>query len=68
MTCDQCGETLVRCIVEWEDGSASVVWRCACELDNIDLKALERGPVATLACAVVAYPAADDALGTRGWA
>ncbi|MFH1833582.1 MAG: hypothetical protein ABH877_01040 [bacterium] len=51
--CPVCAGELVRCVIEWEDGSASVLWRCECDVTDDDREALRRGPVASLAGAVV---------------
>jgi hypothetical protein len=62
MTCEHCGKTLVRVVVEWEDASLSTAWRCDCPATEDDIATVELGR---------AVPATDSeehcALDTRGW-
>ena len=43
-TCIHCGERMTRTTVEWEDGTCSLFWACACKPDPKVLKARDRGP------------------------
>jgi len=50
-------------VIQWEDGSASILWRCECDVTDEDREALVRGPVASLSGAVVLMdePVEDEA-------
>jgi phage FluMu protein Com len=61
--CEHCGVDLMRVVVEWEDGSLSILWRCACVATEDDNTTVELGRA-------VAETSTNKSctLDTRGWA